>query len=64
MAIHAAAPQTPGMAVRAGVDSIEHGLFLGEDDLVALVTGWRLGTNGAAMEVSSRGLVRSSSGGR
>ncbi|MGH8874270.1 MAG: amidohydrolase family protein [Acidimicrobiia bacterium] len=36
VAIHAAARDTPGMAVRAGVDSIEHGLFLTGDDLAAL----------------------------
>lgn len=36
VAIHTMAPETPGMAVRAGVDSIEHGLFLSEDDLEVL----------------------------
>jgi imidazolonepropionase-like amidohydrolase len=30
------APETPGLAVRAGIDSIEHGLFLTESDLDAL----------------------------
>lgn len=36
VAIHAAAPRTSSMAVRAGVDSIEHGLFLTHDDIRAL----------------------------
>ncbi len=36
VAIHAAAPRTSSMAVAAGVDSIEHGLFLTTDDLRAL----------------------------
>ncbi len=36
VAIHTAAPETPGMAVRAGVDSIEHGLFMTEDDVAEL----------------------------
>lgn len=36
VAIHTAAPGTPSMAVRAGVDSIEHGLFLSQDDIEAL----------------------------
>ena len=33
VAIHAMAPDTPTRAVRAGVDSIEHGLYLTETDL-------------------------------
>lgn len=33
VAIHTMAREAPGMAVRAGVHSIEHGLFLEEDDL-------------------------------
>ena len=33
VAIHTAAPDTPSMAVAAGVDSIEHGLFLTEEDV-------------------------------
>lgn len=33
VAIHTMAPDTPGMAVRAGVDSIEHGLYLTEEDI-------------------------------
>ena len=36
VAIHTMAPQTPGQAVRAGVDSIEHGLFLTADDIALL----------------------------
>ena len=33
VAIHAMAPDTPSIAVRAGVDSIEHGLYLTDDDI-------------------------------
>lgn len=36
VAIHTMAPEVPGAAVRAGVHSIEHGLFLTDDDLDAL----------------------------
>lgn len=36
VAIHTMAPEVPGMAVAAGVDSIEHGLFLDRDDLEKL----------------------------
>lgn len=36
VAIHTMAPEVPGMAVEAGVDSIEHGLFLDRDDLEKL----------------------------
>ncbi|HUO45198.1 MAG TPA: amidohydrolase family protein [Acidimicrobiia bacterium] len=36
VAIHTMAPETPGMAVRAGVDSIEHGLYMTESDLICL----------------------------
>jgi imidazolonepropionase-like amidohydrolase len=36
VAIHTMAPETPSIAVRAGVDSIEHGLFLTDDDIRAL----------------------------
>jgi imidazolonepropionase-like amidohydrolase len=36
VAIHAMAPNTPAQAVRAGVDSIEHGLYLSEADLALL----------------------------
>ncbi|HEY6627737.1 MAG TPA: amidohydrolase family protein [Acidimicrobiia bacterium] len=36
VAIHTMAREVPSMAVRAGIQSIEHGLFLTEDDLGAL----------------------------
>ncbi len=36
VAIHTAAPGTPSIAVAAGVDSIEHGLFLTAEDVGAL----------------------------
>ena len=36
VAIHTMAPLTPGRAVRAGVDSIEHGLYLTGDDIAVL----------------------------
>ena len=36
VAIHTMAPEVPSMAVAAGVDSIEHGLFLTEADLELL----------------------------
>lgn len=36
VAIHAMAPETPTRAVRAGVDSIEHGLYLTPDDVESL----------------------------
>jgi imidazolonepropionase-like amidohydrolase len=36
IAVHTMAPETPGMAVRAGFDSIEHGLFLTDTDLEML----------------------------
>jgi imidazolonepropionase-like amidohydrolase len=36
VAIHTMAREAPGMAVRAGVHSIEHGLFLSEQDLALL----------------------------
>lgn len=36
VAIHTMAREAPGMAVRAGVHSIEHGLFLSEEDLALL----------------------------
>lgn len=42
VAVHTMAPDAPGMAVRAGVDSIEHGLYLTEADLE------ELGTRGGA----------------
>jgi hypothetical protein len=36
VAVHTMAREVPAMAVRAGVDSIEHGLFLSPEDLAAL----------------------------
>jgi imidazolonepropionase-like amidohydrolase len=36
VSIHTMAPDTPSIAVEAGVDSIEHGLFLTDDDIRAL----------------------------
>lgn len=36
VAIHTMAPEVPSMAVAAGIDSIEHGLFLTASDLTAL----------------------------
>ncbi len=36
VAVHTMAPETPSLAVAAGVHSIEHGLFLTEDDIAAL----------------------------
>lgn len=65
VAIHAAAPDTPSMAVRAGVDSIEHGLFLTAEDLEIL--GARSGAwvpTVVAMEYVVGLLGESSSGGR
>ncbi len=65
VAIHTNAPVTAGLAVRAGVDSIEHGLFLEAADLE------RLGRRGgawvptiAAMEAVRDMLGPDSSGGR
>lgn len=65
VAIHTAAPDIPSRAVRAGVDSIEHGLFLTEDDVVIL--GERRGAwvpTIAAMEELAAALGPDSSGGR
>ncbi len=64
-AIHTAAPETPSLAVRAGIDSIEHGLFLTEDDVAML--GARRGAwvpTVAAMERLADQLGPASSGGR
>ncbi len=36
VAIHTMAPDVPSMAVKAGVDSIEHGMFLTSDDVAVL----------------------------
>ena len=65
VAIHAAAPRTSSLAVAAGIDSIEHGLFLTADDLEAL--GARDGAwvpTVTAMEGVRDQLGAESSGGR
>lgn len=65
VAIHTMAPEVPSMAVRAGVDSIEHGLFLSREDLENLA-----GRGGAwvptvlRMELIADMLGHDSSGGR
>ena len=65
VAVHTMAREVPSMAVRAGVDSIEHGLFLSDDDLEML------GAHGGCwvptvvqMEATIRQLGDRSSGGR
>lgn len=65
VAVHAAAPETPALAVAAGVDSIEHGLFLDEASIVAL--GQRGGAwvpTVIAMQSIARWLGADSTGGR
>ncbi|MGI9595209.1 MAG: amidohydrolase family protein [Acidimicrobiales bacterium] len=65
VAIHAAAPDTSSVAVAAGIDSIEHGLFLTADDLVTL--GARNGAwvpTLAAMEAVGNMLGLESTGGK
>ncbi len=65
VAIHTMAREVPSMAVRAGVQSIEHGLFLTEDDVGAL--GGRGGIwipTILRMEAVIRQLGADSSGGR
>lgn len=65
VAIHTNAPATPAMAVNAGVDSIEHGLFLSAEDLRVL--GARRGAwvpTIRAMEGVGASLGPDSSGGR
>jgi imidazolonepropionase-like amidohydrolase len=65
VAIHTMAPEVPGMAVRAGVDSIEHGLFLLADDIDRL--GARNGMwvpTCLRVEATIAQLGASSSGGR
>ena len=65
VAVHTMAREVPSMAVRAGVDSIEHGLFLTDDDLEML------GSRGGCwvptvvqMEATIEQLGERSSGGR
>ncbi len=65
VAIHTAAPETPGMAVRAGVDSIEHGLYLTPGDVTEL--GERGGAwvpTVVAMEAISQWLGPATTGGK
>lgn len=65
VAIHTTAPDTPSMAVAAGIDSIEHGLYLTSDDLRVL--GRRGGAwvpTVVAMEAIAEMLGPESSGGR
>lgn len=65
VAIHAAAPETSTLAVAAGIDSIEHGLFLTPDDLVALgARGGAWVPTIAAMEGVRDMLGAESSGGK
>lgn len=65
VAIHSMAPDVPGMAVRAGVDSIEHGLFLTGDDLAALAArGGAWVPTILRVEATIAMLGRDSSGGR
>lgn len=65
VAIHTMAPEVPGVAVRAGVHSIEHGLFLDKDDVALL--GARSGMwvpTVLRVEETIRDLGSASSGGR
>lgn len=65
IAIHACAPRTSSLAVAAGVDSIEHGLFLDPEDLVALgARGGAWVPTLCAMEGIATMLGTASSGGR
>ncbi|MEL7156443.1 MAG: amidohydrolase family protein [Actinomycetota bacterium] len=65
VAIHAAAPNTSTVAVAAGVDSIEHGLFLTPDDVAALgARGGAWVPTIAAMEAIRDMLGADSSGGK
>jgi len=65
VAIHAAGPDSPSPAVAVGVDSIEHGLFLSQDDLRVLgARGGAWVPTIAAMEGIRETLGTDSSGGR
>jgi imidazolonepropionase-like amidohydrolase len=65
VAIHTMARDVPSIAVRAGVQSIEHGLFLTEDDVVALgARGGMWVPTILRMEAVIRQLGAASSGGR
>lgn len=65
VAIHTMGPEVPAMAVRAGVDSIEHGLFLSRADLADLASrGGAWVPTVVAMEGVLEMLGEDSSGGR
>lgn len=65
VAIHTMAPDVASMAARAGVDSIEHGLFLTADDLESLgARGGAWVPTVLAMEAVVAQLGAGSSGGR
>ncbi|CAN5817367.1 amidohydrolase family protein [soil metagenome] len=65
VAIHTMAREAPGMAVRAGVHSIEHGLFLDEGDLALLgARGGMWVPTIIRMEAVVAQLGESSSGGK
>ncbi len=65
VAIHTMAPEVPGLAVRAGVHSIEHGLFLSEEDLEVLgARGGMWVPTVLRVEETIKQLGETSSGGR
>ncbi len=65
VAIHAAAPETSSVAVAAGIDSIEHGLYITADDLTALgARGGAWVPTLTAMEAIRDMLGAESSGGK
>lgn len=65
VAVHAAAPHTSSLAVAAGVDSIEHGLFLTPDDITSLgARGGAWVPTVKAMKATRDQLGPESSGGR
>lgn len=65
VAIHAAAPETSSLAVAAGIDSIEHGLFITAEDLEALgARGGAWVPTVTAMEAIRDMLGAESSGGK
>lgn len=65
VAIHTMAREVPSMAVRAGVDSIEHGLFLTEHDVIELgARGGMWVPTVLRMEAVIRQLGADSTGGR
>ncbi len=65
VAIHTAAPDTSSLAVAAGIDSIEHGLFITPEDLTALgARGGAWVPTLAAMEAVGNMLGLESTGGK